>query len=121
MSKEERNDRPKTTPSVVLQTASRARVENSANVGVRLTKKFETSNPPKKRSAADTYFDREMCRFYWWSNYIQDDIDVLDEIVCGDFMGMLDKLHRIEKNMSGLPSVTDSNDVTIHDFRMQSL
>ena len=55
---------------------------------------------PKRRSAEDTYFDRDMCRFCWGQDYIQDDVTGLDQEVSGQFFDVLDKLRRINMNFN---------------------
>ena len=75
----------KTTPSVVLRTVSRTRGGGSTNLGDRVKKKPTTPISPKKipspekRNAEDTYFDREMCRFYWGQDSIQDEVTGLHQ------------------------------------------
>ena len=49
------------------------------------------SRSQKKINAEDTYFDREMCRFFWGDNYVQDDITGLGENGSGRFVDVLDK------------------------------
>ena len=57
---------------------------------------------PKKRTAEDTYFDREMCRFFWGDDYVQDDINSLGEIVSVHFVEGLDKLRRLINDTNGI-------------------
>ena len=80
------------------------------------------NSSPKRRSAEDTCFDREMCRFYWGQDYIQDGATGLDREVSGQFFfDVLGKLRRIVKHISGISTLTDEVGNVIEGFQLQSL
>ena len=71
---EELGEQLKSSSIVVLRTVNRSRGGGNTfviiGVGDRLKKPSKSISSmktpsPKKRSAEDTYFDREMCRFSW--------------------------------------------------------
>ena len=51
--------------------------------------------------AEDTSFDRDMCRFYWGDDYVQDDITGLGANMWGLFADVLDKSSRIIQHANG--------------------
>ena len=80
--------------------------ELRSQVGEQIPSKKVSMSPknipsPKKRMAEDTSFDRDMCRFYWGDDYVQDDINGLGANASGLFADVLDKSSRIIQHANG--------------------
>ena len=92
---EEQGKKPKasssTMPSIINRLRGRGNTKGANSTGNKSKKPVTQASPkklltPKRRSAEDTYFDREMCCFYWGKDYIQYDVTGLDWNVSGNFV-----------------------------------
>ena len=92
---EEQGKKPKasssTMPSTINRLRGRGNTKGANSTGKKSKKLVTQAYPnklltPKRRSAEDTYFEREMCCFYWGNNYNQDDVTGLDWNVSGNFV-----------------------------------
>ena len=121
-SDEEETSEKLRTPGSILKTANRPRGSYHSRDQGQIQKRGTSKKipSPKKRNAEDTYFDREMCRFYWGAGYAQDDISGFDSAVLEHFIDVLDKLRRINKHSKGIAIVTDVQEKTVDGLRLQS-